>query len=259
MGDSLGDRMKSQYENRTRMYLPRRTNTIIRLDGKAFHTFTRGFKKPFDQDLMHLMDHTAKSLCENIQGVKMAYVQSDEISLLLTDYDNTKTDAWFDGNIQKITSVSASLATSAFNKEYLLKLRGKGSTPIDPKDIQFAHFDSRVFTIPDPEEVVNYFIWRQQDWTRNSIQLVGHANFSHKELHGLSCNKIQAKLLLEKNINWNDYSVAEKRGRCIEKKGTGIMLTTYPPQRQTHWVVMGNIPIFTEDRDYIRKHIKCHD
>ena len=119
MKDALGSRIKENYEGRTRYFLPRRTYTIIRLDGKAFHTFTRQFKKPYDLDLMEIMNCTAISLCSQIQGAKFAYVQSDEINILLTDFENLSTDAWFDGNIQKITSISSSIATASFNSHYL--------------------------------------------------------------------------------------------------------------------------------------------
>jgi tRNA(His) 5'-end guanylyltransferase len=155
--DSLGDRMKEFYENRTRYMLPRRTFTILRIDGKAFHSYTRGLKRPFDDKLMNDMDETAKFLCKEIQGTKLAYVQSDEISLVLTDFDDLKTDAWYDGNLSKMVSVSASLATAKFNELRPGKL---------------AFFDSRVFTIPYQAEVENYLIWRQNDASRNSVSAV---------------------------------------------------------------------------------------
>ena len=110
--DSLGDRMKEYYENRAKTYLTRRTPVIIRLDGKAFHSFTKGLKKPYDTIFHYAMNHTMKYLCENIQCVKVGYTQSDEITLLLTDYDTLTTDAWFDNNVQKICSVSASMPSS---------------------------------------------------------------------------------------------------------------------------------------------------
>ena len=115
MKDSLGDRIKGHYENRFRHHLPRRSYTILRVDGKAFHTYTRGCERPFDFALMEDMDFTAKAMCEQIQGCKLAYVQSDEISLVLTDFDTLQTDAWFDGNIQKMVSISAAIATAEFN------------------------------------------------------------------------------------------------------------------------------------------------
>lgn len=199
---TLGDRMKNNYENITRYYLTRRMPVIIRVDGRSFHTFTKGFKKPFDDVLVKTMQDTMKYLCENIQGCVLGYTQSDEISLILTDYAEFTTDAWFGNNLQKMCSVSASMATLAFNKFFSEQVQdfmyaccddfGDDVLPEKQNDYELAHnvyfnklytamFDSRVFTIPK-EEVCNYFIWRQQDSTRNSIQSVGQANFSQKEL-----------------------------------------------------------------------------
>ena len=175
MKDELGDRMKSQYEDRTRFFLPRRTYTIIRVDGKAFHTLTKNFKRPFDRTLMDMMDATAKALCKEIQGSCFAYTQSDEISVLLTDFEKITTCAWFDGNIQKMVSVAAACATMAFNEE--LMRRGLANN-------HKAMFDARVFTIPDAVEVENYFVWRQNDASRNSVQMAARAAYSHKELEG---------------------------------------------------------------------------
>lgn len=258
--DNLGDRMKS-YENISRSYLIRRLPVIIRLDGKAFHTFTRGFKRPFDDILMETMWETAKYLCENIQGCKVAYTQSDEISLLLTDYEKINTCAWFDNNIQKMVSISASMTTLAFNKIFRNKVHMLDHV-VRHEDIGYfykleekfdlAMFDSRVFTLPK-EEVVNYFIWRQQDATRNSIQMVGQASFSHKELHKKSCNDIQEMLHQEKNINWDDISTCKKRGVCIIREQYG--LNNEQSTLRTRWVVSPDIPIFTQDRNYIEKYL----
>ena len=169
MKDDLGTRMKTQYEQRTRTWLPRRTYTIIRLDGKAFHTFTRGMERPYDERFMNAMDYTAMHLCLDIQGAVMAYVQSDEISILLTDFDKITTDAWFDGQVQKIVSVSASMATAFFNS-YI-------NYDTDDSQKKMAFFDARVFTIPDPVEVENYFVWRQKDAVRNSLAMHAQSLF----------------------------------------------------------------------------------
>lgn len=274
MNDELGHRMKEQYEDRTRYSLPRRTYTIIRLDGKAFHTLTKGFKRPFDQQLMDMMDKTAIALCEGIQGVTLAYTQSDEISLLLTDFANIQTNAWFDGNIQKIVSISASIATLAFNKEfsrlalenYLLGGFKYNPTFYDKKDeVKQAFFDSRVFTIPDPTEVENYFIWRQADAVRNSIQMAAQSVYSQKELHGKSCGQLQ-EMLFQKGINWNDYKSGEKRGRAIVKAqynvevpDTGI--SGVREVTRNKWISLPGIeasnetPSFTQDRTFLRSRI----
>lgn len=230
MKDSLGDRMKGQYENRTRFSLPRRTYTIIRCDGKAFHTFTRHCQKPYDMNLVLAMDAAMLALVREAQGVAFAYVQSDEISVLLTDFAINTTEAWFDGNVQKIVSVAASVATAAFNAAYA------GSQTAS------AHFDARVFTIPDRVEVENYFIWRQQDATRNSISGLAQAHFSQKQLHGVNNAGMQDLLMLEKGINWNDRPAEEKRGRCA----------VYNEQA---WLVDREIPVFTQERDYLSSRI----
>lgn len=271
MNDSLGDRMKSNYEDRYRFHLPRRTNYMIRVDGKAFHSYTKGLRRPYDFDLMADMDETAKYLCQNIQGAKFGYVQSDEISILLTDYEDIKTEAWFDGNIQKMVSISASLATAKFNQLRVQRAlddypkafaegTGKSSIPFDQlwttDLIPLAMFDSRVFVIPDIVEVHNYFIWRQQDATRNSIQLAGQAQFSHKELHGVSCDQIQEKLFQERSINWNDYPTGSKRGRGIVKRMSSVSSPVNPEELvyRSEWIVDNEIPIFTQNRDYLISH-----
>ena len=275
---TLGDRMKNNYENITRYYLTRRMPVIIRIDGRAFHTFTRGFKKPFDDILVSTMQDTMKYLCENIQGCVLGYTQSDEISLVLTDYVEITTDAWFGNNLQKMCSVSASMATLAFNKFFSEQVQdfmnaccdefGDNVLPEKQNDydnavkvyfnkLNAAMFDSRVFTIPK-EEVCNYLIWRQQDATRNSIQSVGQANFRQKELHGKSCNNIQDMLMTQKGINWNDYSTTLKRGSCCIKADDS--LTEYDEvgnicgyTERSKWVIDNEIPIFTQDRNYVEK------
>jgi tRNA(His) 5'-end guanylyltransferase len=263
--DSLGDRIKNNYEGRSQTYLPRRTYTIIRIDGKAFHSYTKSCKRPYDLELIEDMDNTAKYLCENIQGCKLAYVQSDEISLVLTDFDNINTDAWFDGNVQKITSISASLATAKFNQ--LRSIRN--FEIIDHKESNFqkilAHFDSRCFVIPDVVEVYNYFLWRQQDATRNSIQMTGQAHFSHVELQNKSCNDIQEMLWTNKNINWNDMPVGFKRGRCVVKEyyeapKVYAMLMTPTEEEfgsyeiRSKWTIV-EPPVFNQDPNWILNHV----
>lgn len=253
---TLGDRMKNNYENITRYYLTRRMPVIIRIDGRAFHTFTRGFKKPFDDILVSTMQDTMKYLCENIQGCVLGYTQSDEISLVLTDYAELTTDAWFGNNLQKMCSVSASMATVAFNKFFYdnMPAEEENSGTYYKALEKGAMFDSRVFTIPK-EEVCNYLIWRQQDATRNSIQSVGQANFSQKELHGKSCNKIQDMLMLQKGINWNDYSTTLKRGSCCIKTVIQDLSTEVKGGESpiSKWVIDNEIPIFTQDRNYVEK------
>lgn len=254
--DNLGDRMK-QYEAVNRYYLTRRTPVIIRIDGKAFHSFTKGFKRPFDDVLRNAMHQTMLALCTEIQGCKLGYTQSDEISLLLTDYDRLESSAWFDYNVQKMASISASAATMYFNRFFRKETEKWKSccktaadetylTTLEKACDKGAMFDARVFNLPK-EEVTNYFLWRQNDATRNSIELVGHTWFSTSEMHKKSCNMIQDMLHEQKGINWNDYPTSYKRGSCcIKQKAENL--------EREKWVVDTEIPIFKgEDRVYIEK------
>lgn len=212
-------RMKENYENRQRHSLICRTPVIIRLDGKAFHTYTRRLNKPFDEGLIEDMQQTAIYLCQNIQGAKCAYIQSDEISILVTDYDSLDTKAWFDYDQSKIESVSASLATGIFNQLRLFRLIEKNqhqqecqySNAIE--DWNLANFDSRAFNIPK-EEVANYFYARQKDAVKNSIFMLAQSLYSHKELHGKNGSQMQ-EMTFQKDYNWNDLHFSKKRGSFI--------------------------------------------
>lgn len=253
--DSLGDRMKA-YENVSRVYLPRRLPVIIRIDGRAFHTFTRGFQKPFDEVLMSAMQQTAKKLCEEVAGCKLAYVQSDEISLLVTNDDALETQPWFDNNLQKLVSLTASIATKSFAVCFSHAAcawydKVSHSDSFDAEQwstysgkFMSATFDSRAFIIP-PAEVCNYFIWRQQDAVRNSIQMVAQSMYSHNELQGKNSSDLQ-ELIHAKGVNWNDYPVPCKRGACIVKREEeidGVM--------RHKWVIDTEIPTFTKNRAYV--------
>lgn len=262
MKDPLGDRMKDFYEDRTRYKLARRTNTIIRIDGKAFHTYTKGLQRPFDQGLMEDMNRTTEYLCQNIQGAKFGYVQSDEISILITDYDDNDTHAWFDANLQKMASISASLATAEFNR--LRLIRKMNTTVATAGSIleQFKHamFDARVFQIPYQEEVINYFIWRQQDATRNSISSVAQSLYSAKELHGKKTSDMQ-EMIFQKGINWNDFTPREKRGSIIRKVEKTFEIPAHWAYGENvfdskftrlKWEADPNTPIISQDKDYLR-------
>jgi len=249
--DSLGTRMKENYENRSKIFLPRRTYIILRVDGKAFHTYTRGLLRPFDQGLVEDMDATAIYLCKNIMGAQFAYVQSDEISILLTDFDTNETQSWFDNNVQKLASVSASMATSAFNKARISRFMAT-TTAVPLEDavdkLTWAEFDSRAFQIPQKVEVENYFIWRQQDATRNAISSAAQSVYSHKELEGKSGDEKQ-EMMFQRGINFNDYDPKYKRGRLIVTETfPSISVTSGDMAIRTKWVSTA-APIFTQDRD----------
>ncbi|MBG0818265.1 tRNA(His) guanylyltransferase Thg1 family protein [Planomonospora sp. ID82291] len=200
---ALGDRMKG-YEHVTRGVLPRRTYTIIRVDGRAFHTFLAHADRPFDEAVVEAMNAVAVALCGQAQGAVFAYTQSDECSLLLTDFASRTTQPWFGGVIQKIASISAAVASVAFNQAYGYHY-----------DDACAVFDARVFTLPDAVEVANYFLWRQRDCVRNSITMAAQARFSHRQLQGVTTEQMQEMLWQGHGINWNDYPAGMKRGRVI--------------------------------------------
>ena len=202
----LNERMKNNYESRTQTYLTRRTPVIMRLDGKAFHTFTKKFSFPFDINLLYSLYIATKRLGKEIQGSKFAYIQSDEISILITDYDRLNTEAWFNYNVQKMCSVASSIFSCYFN-EVISNLKPEIGH-------QHGFFDCRVFNIPE-EEVVNYFIWRQRDWWRNSISMLTRAYYSHKECLNKSVKDMH-EMLYEKGANWNDLSPLWKNGQCVD-------------------------------------------
>ena len=243
VNDELGKRMKENYEQVPKYRLVRRMPVIIRIDGKAFHSFTKGFARPFDGVLHRAMNRTMEYLCEHIQGCIFGYTQSDEISLVLSDYKRLNSDAWFDYEVQKMCSIAASMATMVFNRYFAIEVEEfftdntvpEDKWEDDPNEYVFkdseterlyqayvwahtkgATFDARVFNIPK-EEVVNCIYWRQLDAARNSVQMVGQAYFSHKELQGKSCKVIQEMLHEQKGINWNDYPTQLKRGVCWTK------------------------------------------
>ena len=270
VNDELGKRMKEYYEQVPKYRLMRRTPVAIRIDGKAFHTFTRGFQKPFDEVLVKSMQETMKYLCENIQGCGLGYTQSDEITLILVDYKHLNSDAWFDYEVQKMCSIAASMATMKFNKIFNELVTDFFTNGVDvfTEDVDLqrymdrlskavnegAMFDARCFNIPK-EEVTNLIFWRQLDAARNSVQMVGQAYFSHKELQNKSCSEIQDMLMEKYNINWNNFPTTQKRGSCCIKQEYA-----YPDefmrtgQWSTRWVIDNEIPQFKgEGREYIEK------
>jgi len=271
--DSLGDRMKN-YEAINRHFLIPKLYTILRLDGKAFHTYTKKFKRPFDEVLINAMDETAKYLCSKIQGAKFAYVQSDEITIFLSDMDSIETQMWFDGNIQKMTSVSASMATAKFNHLMVLfeikegmGIYGNYPDTVDRicddvENMQMAEFDSRVFQLPNEHEVVNCVLWRQQDCTRNSISSVAQSLYSPKELHGKNQKDMQ-ELIFQKGINWDKYDAKLKRGRFIDKVTYINDVPVFNDTKtldsldkiRSKWESV-ELPIITQDREFLLSRIK---
>jgi len=228
MKDDLGERMKENYEKRSRNYLTRRIPVIIRIDGKCFSSFCKRFEKPYDKLLNDSLNGVMQFLCENIQGAKFAERHSDEISILVTDYDSIGTDCWFDYNVQKMCSVSASMATAEFCRKLIYYSKEPWMFGVDTGDEDlntdfldfnepWPNFDSRCFNLPE-NEIANYFWWRMLDAKRSSINMVAQCNFSHKSLQGLSCDEMQEKLWQEKQINWAKLPQGQKIGFICQKQ-----------------------------------------
>lgn len=281
--DKLGTRMKTFYEAVPDTKLVKRMPVAIRIDGKAFHTFTQGFKRPFDEVLIKTMQQTTRYLCQNIQGCVLGYTQSDEITLILVDYQTLTTEAWFDYRVEKLCSIAASMATMAFNKfftEYVGEYnfsKWDGVSKYEDGTQEYIHtllnavdkgamFDARCFNIPK-EEVTNLIYWRQLDASRNSVQMVGQAYFSQKELQDKSCSDIQ-DMLMTKGVNWNDLPTYQKRGSCCVKnkiviESNGVTADVYlrdTSKSANKWIIDTNIPIFKgEGREYIDKLVYVGD
>jgi tRNA(His) 5'-end guanylyltransferase len=234
--DALGDRMKG-YEDAFRLSFPLRLPVILRVDGRAFHSYTSGLERPFDARFCAAMDAVAQGLCEQIQGAVLAYVQSDEISILLHNYRRLQSQSWFANNVQKMVSVAAGIASTTM-------------TTISPTvfgGIKGAVFDARAFLVPEAE-VTNYFLWRQNDATRNSIQMLARSLASHKECHDLGQKELQ-ELCFQRGHNWDDLPTYQKRGRCAIRET--FLLDGVPRHR---WVIDRDIPIFKgESRDYVER------
>lgn len=208
----LGDRMK-EYEKVSNIYLPRRSYIIIRVDGIAFHTYTKGMNKPYDNTLIAAMNHTAEYLCKSIIGAKLAFTQSDEISIVVTDFGDPKTQAWFNNNLIKMVSNSASKATSSFNAFMYINRYDK----MGDIDIKDAEFDSRVYQIPQRTEVINYLRWRQMDTIRNSIETVCREYYSQSEMNGKNGKELK-DMIISAGDNWDMYSEDRKMGRLTIKE-----------------------------------------
>lgn len=254
---SLGDRMK-EYEKTFRYSLPRRMPIIIRVNGKAFHTYTKRLRKdgePFNLDLIEAMNLTAIKLCEEIQGAQVAYVQSDEISILVHPYKKLTSEPWVSGKIDKITSLSAAIASATFTMESWRIWNPEPEYDQSMLDfIRPAYFDSRAFVLPEAE-VNNYFIWRQQDAIRNSVQMLARSLFSHKQCDNK--NNIELKRMCkEKGRPWEELDLPLQRGRCF------VRIPHYIDTKDViryKWDMDMNIPIFSEDREYINEYLEVED
>lgn len=246
----LGDRMK-KYEEASRTSFPRRMPLIIRVDGKAFSKYTSRLpNKPFDRNFISVMESTAIELCVQIQGAQLAYVQSDEISVLVHGYKRLNSDVWYDNQVQKIVSVSAAIAAATFTAKSW-RMWQKSPEDIECTDIMPAYFDARAFVLPE-SEVTNYMHWRQQDTVRNSVQMLTRSLFSHKECHGK--NVVQMKeMCIAAGHPWEDLTPTIRKGRCVKKN--------YCPHSGARmgWKVDTDIPMFSENREYIESLLITED
>ncbi len=238
-------RMKS-YEEATRSILTPRTPVIVRVDGKAFSKYTSTLNKPFDQNFISVMEAVAIALCTEIQGAQLAYVQSDEVSVLLHGYKKFDSQPWFGNQIQKIVSTSAAIAAATFTaKSWRLFSSGNVHESSAFDDIRPAYFDARAFALPE-SEVANYFIWRQQDATRNSVQMLASSLFSHKQLQGKNVPTMK-QMCSDANNDWDALTPSIKKGRCVRRHDVDGM--------RSGWFVDTNVPVFSSDRSYIEQHL----
>lgn len=270
----LATRMK-QYEEVPRTVLTHRMPMILRVDGRAFHTYTRKLHHaardlgPWNPVMRDAMTDAARALVKEVSGAKLAYIQSDEISVLVTDYDAVGTQPWFDKVVQKVCSVSASVATMAFNNNIRQYVDSGLPAELFPAT---ATFDARAFVVPQ-DDVCNYFIWRQRDAEKNSISMLAQDHFSPKQLHGKNGNAKQDMLMLEKGVNWNDCDTWKKRGWCVDRKTVTMTVAelqerggevkhppgvVVPPETEVTRTVVDpdwEIPVFTKDRWYVNQHV----
>ncbi len=226
MKDQLGRRLKTDYEDALRLMLPRRTYIVLRIDGRAFHKFTEDLPRPYCRPLADALDRAALHLCREIIGCRLAYGQSDEYSFLLSDCGGPTEPLWFDGNLQKIVSVGASIFTAAFQRAF-------------PSE-KLAAFDARVLVIAQKQEVEQYFLWRQLDAAANSLNMLSSAYYTHAELLGKSSVE-KHEMLHERGVNWAREAVDFKRGRVVHQG----------PDQGGGWIVDLEIPVFSRDRAFL--------
>lgn len=201
---NIGDRIK-RYEASSKISLLPNGFVFLRIDGKSFHTFTRGMGKPFDHKLMEAMVVAGEETVKHLMGFRLGYHQSDEFSFLITDTQSFNSQLWFDGDVQKLCSVTASIFTAYFNRAMC------GTV---------AAFDCRAFNVPK-DDVANVFVWRQKDWARNSLQMYARSFFSHKQMHGKKNTDIH-EMLHRKGLNWSDLSEQDKNGTFITQDGRRV-------------------------------------
>lgn len=252
---SLASRMK-RYEQAQALHLTRRIPVIIRVDGRAFHTLTRHMSKPYDLTLINAMVTATSELARSMDGCRLAYVQSDEASFLLTDFARLESEAWFGYDLQKVVSLAAAGMTARFNRAMTINVVGASSVSISRNQVNddvsettalltqlkmpIAEFDARAFNLPH-SEVANYFLWRARDWHRNSVLMYAQAHFCHKQLHGKKLPDIH-EMLHSIGRNWaTDTSEVERNGTFVTTDDN-IMYHIVPTYESVNTIVQMVMP-----------------
>jgi tRNA(His) 5'-end guanylyltransferase len=236
------DKRMKRYEQVTDTYLMRRTPVICRLDGEHFRTYTKGMKKPFDDIFRKSMQDTMMALCKEIPGCVFGYTQSDEITLVLVDYQTLETEAWFDYRISKLIASTASKAARLFNKFFVdntTQMADEETFKRYAKKFHKADFDSRVFNVP-MWDVVNNVLWRQKDAAKNSVATVAQSLYSQKELNGIKSKDLKVKMLTEKGVDWDSLAPEYKWGTACRRV-------------DGKWSIDYEMPMLSDDRDYLEK------
>lgn len=238
---------------------------MVMLDGRSFsHMVKNRFQKPFDDDFIRMMNETAKYVCKNVQGAKFAYVQSDEISIVLTDFDTPTTDAFFGNRLSKLHSIIASLATAKFNQlmlSYHIERNAYDNCLFDSENTIYSandavraidnaplyQFDCKCWNVPTYNDVFAWFLYRNIDCTKNSKQQTAQTYLPHKELMGKTTD-VQIEYLKEvKDIDWNDFTANKKWGRFIWKCEKELVNPQGEPYTRYVWEVFDGVDLSTEN------------
>ena len=248
---SLEGRMKAR-EAAVGCALPPKMPAVLRVDGRAFHTLTRGFDRPFDATIEDCIERVALALCAEIGTATLAYCQSDEVSVLLVDYPNPATEQWFGGRRSKMESVAASVATAAFS-EGLYAALGTCADAVRADLLRSrlfrAHFDARAFPVP-VHDAPNYFLWRQRDAVRNSVMAAGRAVLPHRRMHGMRRDGVLAALR-EAGSPWEDLPTRQRRGLAVVRRPTTRAAPDGGAVEGSEWFADTEPPDFGDDRGYV--------
>lgn len=238
MGDKdrseLGVRQK-ELEHKTRHFLPAGSYTMIRVDGKSFHSWCRGLQRPYDMRLVETMRQTMLALCERTQDCVLGYCQSDEITLILAGYSGEKSQSWFDGNLLKNTSIPAGTASAHFNHHAAQIFE---ADEIAARDL--AVFDGRAWAVESVDDVLGNLVFRIRDAERNSASMLGQAHYSPRQLHGVSRRDLIERLEAEHGVSWDAQPGSFRSGSmCIKRTDTRPV--TFTHKRTGELITLPNV------------------